>query len=85
MNKNDGLEFCSQPSEDENLLKKGKKFKSTCSRLATPKAPFLSVISRHTNCCRVQSWQKHSQVLLSSAELHKEETFLQQTWQGEHS
>lgn len=62
-----------------------KERKSTCSRLATPKAPFLSVISRHTDCCRVQSWQKHRQVLLCRAERHKEETFLQQTSQGEHS
>lgn len=62
-----------------------RKKNSTCSRLATPKAPFLSLISRHTNCCRVQSGQKHSQGLLCSVEQHKEETFLQQTSQGEHS
>lgn len=39
--------------------------------LATPKASFLSLVSRHTNCCRVQPRQKCSQVLLRSAKQHK--------------
>lgn len=54
--------------------------------LAAPKASYLSLISRHTNCSRVPSRQAAQAKRFCTARSNtKEEPFLQQTAQGQHA